>query len=143
MTFWTRFQSFTLDDVLDKIWVKYWEYKSWITFKLLNLKSGNYMNRFVLRNTFIKIYIYHFSTNLFIKNKQSKLWFEDRVSILNVIYFLYGGSRVLCIHASHRIVGVWRVEIKEGKKKPWVKIMFLYLSHVIIEYNISVRVVMT
>jgi hypothetical protein len=25
------------------------------------------MNRFVLKNTFIKIYIYHFSTNIFIK----------------------------------------------------------------------------
>jgi hypothetical protein len=24
--------------VLDKIWVKHWEYKSWITFKLLSLE---------------------------------------------------------------------------------------------------------
>ena len=53
------------------------------------------MNRFILKNTFIKIYIYHFSTNLFIKNKQSKLCFEDRVTVLNVIYLLYGGSRSL------------------------------------------------
>ena len=30
------------------------------------------MNRFVLKNTFIKIYIYHFSINIFIKiNNQS------------------------------------------------------------------------
>jgi hypothetical protein len=27
-----------LEVVLDKIWVKHWEYKSWITFKLLSLK---------------------------------------------------------------------------------------------------------
>ena len=36
-----------------------------------------------LKNTFIKIYIYHFSTNIFIK-KWSKLCFGDRVAILNV-----------------------------------------------------------
>ena len=53
------------------------------------------MNRFVLKNTFLKIYIYHFSTNIFIKNKQSKLCFEDRVAVLNVIYFLYGGSTIV------------------------------------------------
>jgi hypothetical protein len=26
------------EDVLDEIWVKHWEYKSWITFKLLSLE---------------------------------------------------------------------------------------------------------
>jgi hypothetical protein len=26
------------EDVLDKIWVKHWEYKSWITFNLLSLE---------------------------------------------------------------------------------------------------------
>jgi hypothetical protein len=26
------------EDVLDKIWVKHWKYKSWITFKLLSLE---------------------------------------------------------------------------------------------------------
>jgi hypothetical protein len=26
------------EDVLDKIWVKHWEYKSWITSKLLSLE---------------------------------------------------------------------------------------------------------
>jgi hypothetical protein len=24
--------------VLDKVWIKHWEYKSWITFKLFSLK---------------------------------------------------------------------------------------------------------
>ena len=28
----------------------------------------------------------------FYKNKQSKLYFEDHVAVLNVIYFLYGRS---------------------------------------------------
>ena len=33
-----------------------------------------------------------FFNKYFYKNKQSKLCFEDRVAVLNVIYFLYGGS---------------------------------------------------
>jgi hypothetical protein len=41
------------------------------------------MNRFVLKNTFIKVYIYHFSINIFYKNKRSKLCFGDRVAVLN------------------------------------------------------------
>ena len=41
--------------ILDKIWVKHWEHKSWIIFKLLSFKiQKKYMNRFVLKNTFIK-----------------------------------------------------------------------------------------
>ena len=71
--------------VWDKIWVKPWKYKSWITLKLLSLKMWKLYNyRFVLKNTFIKIYIYHFSTNIFYKNKWSKLCFGDRVAVLNV-----------------------------------------------------------
>ena len=54
------------------------------------------MNRFVLRNTFIKIYIYISLFNkYFYKNKRSKLCFEDCVAVLNVIYLLYGGSKSL------------------------------------------------
>jgi len=49
------------------------------------------MNRFVLKNTFIKIYISLFN-KYFYKNKQSKLCFEDCVAVLNIIYFLYRGS---------------------------------------------------
>jgi hypothetical protein len=41
------------------------------------------MNRFILKNTFIKVYIYHFFINIFYKNKRSKLCFEDRVTIVN------------------------------------------------------------
>jgi len=52
------------------------------------------MNRFVLRNTFIKIYISLFN-KYFYKNKRSKLCFEDCVAVLNVIYLLYGGSKSL------------------------------------------------
>ena len=33
----------------------------------------------------------------FYKNKPSKLCFEDRVAVLNVIYFLYGGSIILLL----------------------------------------------
>jgi len=39
------------------------------------------MNRFVLKNTLMKIYIYHFSINIFIKNKKSKLCFEYYMSL--------------------------------------------------------------
>ena len=41
------------------------------------------MNIFVLKNTFIKIYIYHFSIDIFIKNKKSKLCFGDRAVVQN------------------------------------------------------------
>jgi len=43
------------------------------------------MNRFDLKNTFRKIYIYHFFLNFFIKNKRSKLCFEDYIVVLNDI----------------------------------------------------------
>jgi hypothetical protein len=39
------------------------------------------MNRFVLQNTFIKVYICYFVTNY--KNKKSKLHFGDRTVVLN------------------------------------------------------------
>ena len=48
------------------------------------------MNRFALKNTFIKIYIYHFLTNIFNKNKKSKLDFKDHV--LNNFLYRYGAS---------------------------------------------------
>jgi hypothetical protein len=41
------------------------------------------MNRFILKNTFIKVYIYHFSINSFYKNKRSKLYFGDYVAVLD------------------------------------------------------------
>jgi len=58
------------------------------------------MIRFVLKNTFIKIYIYHFSTNIFIK-KSNQNYALETVS-LNVIYFLHGGSMyiTLCLVAT-------------------------------------------
>jgi hypothetical protein len=40
------------------------------------------MNKFVLKNILIKIYIYHFLIYLY-KNKKSKLDFKDRVVVLN------------------------------------------------------------
>jgi hypothetical protein len=50
------------------------------------------MNRFVLKNTFIKVYIYHFSINIFYKDKKSKLCFGDRVVVQNDFLYEYGGS---------------------------------------------------
>jgi len=47
------------------------------------------MNRFVLRNIFIKIYIYHFLINIFYK-KESKLGFRDQVVMLNDFIYGYG-----------------------------------------------------
>jgi hypothetical protein len=49
------------------------------------------MNRFVLKSTFIKIYIYHFVSNLF-ENVLSKLWFVDCVVVQNDLNYQYGGS---------------------------------------------------
>ena len=49
------------------------------------------MNRFVLKNTFIKIYISHISINIFII-KGSKLCFGDRVVVLNDFFYQHGGS---------------------------------------------------
>jgi len=59
------------------------------------------MNRFVLKNTFIKIYIYHFSTNIFIK-KTVKVMFRRPCRYLNAIYFLYGGSTDFVVNRSQR-----------------------------------------
>jgi len=50
------------------------------------------MNRFFLENTFIKIYIYHFSINIFIKTRSQKLYFGDRVAVQTNFIFEYGGS---------------------------------------------------
>jgi len=41
------------------------------------------MNRFVLKNTLIKVYVYYFFSKYFYKNNRSNLCFEDRVSVLN------------------------------------------------------------
>ena len=50
------------------------------------------MNKFVLKKRFHKNKHISFFNKYFYKNKQSKLCFGDRVAVLNVIYFLYGGS---------------------------------------------------
>ena len=50
------------------------------------------MNIFVLENTFIKIYIYHFLINIFIKNKKSKSSFGDHVIVFSEFLYGYGGS---------------------------------------------------
>jgi hypothetical protein len=49
------------------------------------------MNRFILQNTFIKVYICWFLTNIFIKKKKSKLYFGDRVAVLNDFIYQTGG----------------------------------------------------
>jgi len=50
------------------------------------------MNRFILKNTFIKIYIYQILINIFIKIKKSKLGFGDLVAVLNDFIYGYRGS---------------------------------------------------
>ena len=44
------------------------------------------MNRFILKNIFIKIYLYFFLISIFIKNKKSKLDFKDRVIVQNDLF---------------------------------------------------------
>jgi len=68
------------------------------------------MNRFVLKNTFIKVYVYHFFYKYFFKNKRSKLCFGDRVAVLNDFLYQYersiytrksGGPRAkICVQGS-------------------------------------------
>ncbi len=36
----------------------------------------NYMNRFVLKDTFVKVYIYHFSINIFIEIRRKSCVLE-------------------------------------------------------------------
>jgi len=54
------------------------------------------MNRFVLKNTFIKIYIYHFFDKWFYEKQEVKLGFECRVVVLND--FLYGYEGSMCLY---------------------------------------------
>jgi hypothetical protein len=58
-----------LEVVLDKVWVKHWEYKTRTTFKSLILKMWKSYNRFVLKITFVRIYIYNFLINIFIEKR--------------------------------------------------------------------------
>jgi hypothetical protein len=44
------------------------------------------MNRFVLKNIFIKVYLHHYSINIFYNNKRSKLYIGDRAVVLNVSF---------------------------------------------------------
>jgi hypothetical protein len=78
--------------VLDKVSVKHWECKSWITFKLLSLKIWKLYEYICLAKYFHKsIYMLVFNT-YFYKNKKSKLHFGDRVAVLNDLIYGYGGS---------------------------------------------------
>ena len=63
------------------------------------------MNRFVLKNTFIKIYIHHFSINIFYKNKKSKLHFGDRVAVRTT--FFLRTRREYLASSSALFVSVW------------------------------------
>ncbi len=49
------------------------------------------MNRFVLKNTFIKVYIYHFSINIFIETKIQNYVLET-ISLSKTTSYEYGGS---------------------------------------------------
>jgi hypothetical protein len=50
------------------------------------------MNRFVLKSIFTKINMYHFSINIFYKNKKSNLCFGDYVAVQNNLNYRYIGS---------------------------------------------------
>ena len=52
------------------------------------------MNRFVLKKTFLKIYLYHFLINIFIKTKRLKLEFRDCVIVQNDCFM--GTEEVPC-----------------------------------------------
>jgi hypothetical protein len=54
-------------------------------------KYENHINRLVLKIIFIKIYIYSFSVNIFIK-KEVKECFGDRVAVLNDFFYQTRGS---------------------------------------------------
>ena len=68
------------------------------------------MNRFILKNIFIKVYIPLFH-KYFYNNKWSKLCFGDRVVILNVKFYGYGGKGVYMpmIHKSILSRGCWNL----------------------------------
>ena len=51
------------------------------------------MNRFVLKNTFIKVYIYYFSINIFIETRSQNCVFGDRVAVQNDFLYEYGGIK--------------------------------------------------
>jgi hypothetical protein len=93
-----------LEVVLDNIWVKHWEYKSWIAFKSLSLrwKCKNHINRFVLKISFTKIYIYNFPVNIFIKK-------EVKVVLWWLCYYL---KRLLIWNQREYIRTEWVVDIK-------------------------------
>jgi len=52
------------------------------------------MNRFVFKNTFIKIYIYHFSINIFIKIRNQSYTLETVSLSKNNFMFKYEGSNI-------------------------------------------------
>ncbi len=59
------------------------------------------MNRFVLKNTFIKIYIYHFSINIFIEiRSQSCLQVWRRVQRGEVLTQRQRGETHMCVCAA-------------------------------------------
>jgi hypothetical protein len=47
------------------------------------------MNNFVFQNTFTNMFIFN---KYFCKNKKSKLYFENRVAVLNAFIYQTGGS---------------------------------------------------
>ena len=62
------------------------------------------MNRFVLKNTLIKIYLYHFLINIFFKkNKKLKLDFGDRDIVQNNLFYGYEWSTYYIAAVSSRL----------------------------------------
>jgi hypothetical protein len=74
--------------VLDMIWVKHWEYKSLITFKLLSLEMWKLYGYICLAKHFRKSIHMLVFNKYFYKKKKSKLYFGNRIAVLNHFIWL-------------------------------------------------------
>ena len=81
------------------------------------------MNRFVLKNIFIKVYVYHFSINIFL-NKISKLCFGDRVAVLNDFLYQYGGS----IYSFNADICIYNCTNTSERNLAWIGIGEKYVT---------------
>ena len=87
-TSWSYTPSVLVKEVvLDIIWVKHWEYKSSITFKLLSLQMWKLYEFICLEKYFHKNIHISLFYKYFYNNKMSKLCFEDHVVILNDFFY--------------------------------------------------------
>jgi hypothetical protein len=113
--------------LLDKISIKHWECKSWITFKLLSLKIWKLYEYICLAKYFYKSIHMLFFNTYFYKNKKSKLHFGDRVAVLNDLIYGYGGS----------ILVMTKYGVLFSNK---LSVFQLWHGHVVIYYSLCILV---